>query len=401
MPPSRTDLHGVAFGLALSAFGAYQMFKLPPVLPLLLERFGYDRTLAGGFMSVYALVGLFLSIYLGRLIERQGLVRPVLAALAVMVAGNLLGLIAPENGLVVLTGRGLEGVAFAVLAIAGPTLTNLSASARALPIVLGLTAAWIPIGQISATLLAQPALSGWGWQSLWIAGGLGSILLAGWTLGMRHRLPQGAARANAARSSASVSIAPRERWLLILGGFGFLVFSGQYFAYMTWMPQYLVEVHGFSLDGAVWGYLLPVVVLMVFNVVAGRILQAGVSVGALLTAALSLQALIWWLLPWTGSDWTGIVSVVAYGIGGGITPTCLFALPSTVLGPGRNAASAYGLMMTGRNIGVFIGPILLAEAFKLSGGWELSVPIFGSMTSAGALGALWLWISLRSGKRGA
>ncbi|MEX2407903.1 MAG: MFS transporter, partial [Rhodovibrionaceae bacterium] len=289
----------------------------------------------------------------------------------------------------------LEGLAFAVLAIAGPTLTNLSASARALPIVLGLTAAWIPIGQISATLLAQPALSGWGWQSLWIAGALGCALLALWTLGMRRSLPQGTA-ASAAQEQGAAILAPRERWLLALGGFGFLVFSGQYFAYMTWMPQYLVEVQGFSLDGAVWGYLLPVVVLMIFNIVAGRILQAGVSVGGLLTAALALQAAVWWLLPWTGSDWTGLVSVVAYGIGAGVAPTCLFSLPSTILGPGRGAAAAYGLMMTGRSIGVFIGPILLAEAFKLSGGWDLSAPIFGSFTTAGALGALWLWLSLRN-----
>lgn len=393
MPPTKTNLAGVAFGIALSSFGAYQMFKLPPVLPLLLDTYGYDRTLAGGFMSIYALAGLLLSIYLGRMIARQGPAMPVLGALGVMILGNLLGLVAPENGIVVLAGRGLEGIAFAVLAIAGPTLTNLAASARALPIVMGLTAAWIPIGQITATLLAQPALGGWGWQVLWIAGALGCVLLAGWTFGRRGILPQG--HKPGAAASEDPGITPRERFLLLLGGFGFLVFSGQYFAYMTWMPQYLVEVHGFSLDGAVWGYLLPVVVLMCFNLIGGRILQLGIPVGALLTGSLALQAAIWWLLPWTGSDWTGIVSVVAYGIGGGITPTCLFALPSTVLGAGRNAAAAYGLMMTGRNIGVFLGPILLAWLFEFSGGWDLSAPIFGAFTTSGALGALWLWILLR------
>ena len=396
MSPSKTNLAGVAFGLALSSFGAYQMFKLPPVLPLLLETYGYDRTLAGSFMSVYALSGLLLSIYLGRMIQRRGPAVPVLCALGVMILGNLLGLIAPESGLVVLAGRGLEGIAFAVLAIAGPTLTNLAASARALPIVMGLTAAWIPIGQISATLLAQPALGSWGWQVLWIAGALGCVLLAGWTIGRRSVLPQGSAQTKQAENDPGLSA--RERLLLLLGSFGFLVFSGQYFAYMTWMPQYLVEVHGFSLDGAVWGYLLPVVVLMSFNLVAGRILQLGIPVGALLTGSLALQAAIWWLLPWTGSDWTGIVSVILYGIGGGISPTCLFALPGMVLGAGRNAAAAYGLMMTGRNIGVLLGPILLAWLFEITGGWDYSAPVFGAFTTAGALGALWLWVLMSRSK---
>jgi hypothetical protein len=40
------------------------------------------------------------------------------------------------------------------------------------------------------------------------------------------------------------------------------------------------------------------------------------------------------------------------------------------------------LHATGRNIGVFLGPILLAEATKLSGGWSAAWPLFGSTTLA-------------------
>lgn len=56
---------GVIFGVGIAAFAAYQQFKLPVVLPVLLERYGYDRVLAGGFMSVYALTGLVLSVWSG------------------------------------------------------------------------------------------------------------------------------------------------------------------------------------------------------------------------------------------------------------------------------------------------------------------------------------------------
>ncbi len=51
---------GIAFGLAVAAFAAFQQFKLPVVLPVLLERYGYDRVIAGGFMSVFAISGLLL-----------------------------------------------------------------------------------------------------------------------------------------------------------------------------------------------------------------------------------------------------------------------------------------------------------------------------------------------------
>ena len=53
MTANRTDRVVVAFGLCLAFLAAFQMFKLPPVLPVLLETYRYDRTLAGGFMSVW------------------------------------------------------------------------------------------------------------------------------------------------------------------------------------------------------------------------------------------------------------------------------------------------------------------------------------------------------------
>ena len=37
--------------------------------------------------------------------------------------------------------------------------------------------------------------------------------------------------------------------------------------------------------------------------------------------------------------------------------------------------------MTGRNIGVLVGPVLLAQAFKLTDDWTLASPIFGTITT--------------------
>lgn len=52
-----TNWTGVLFGLAIAVVAAFQQFKLPPALPLMIDRYGYDRVLAGGFMSVFALAG--------------------------------------------------------------------------------------------------------------------------------------------------------------------------------------------------------------------------------------------------------------------------------------------------------------------------------------------------------
>ena len=47
MPSHDTNWTAVGFGLALASLAAYQLFKLPPVLPVMLEAYGYDRVLAG------------------------------------------------------------------------------------------------------------------------------------------------------------------------------------------------------------------------------------------------------------------------------------------------------------------------------------------------------------------
>ncbi|MCH6587864.1 MAG: hypothetical protein IH805_06085 [Proteobacteria bacterium] len=173
-----------------------------------------------------------------------------------------------------------------------------------------------------------------------------------------------------------------------------MLWSSQYFAYMTWLPQYLVEVHGLSVSMAVAGNMIPVAVLIAATVVVGMVLRAGVPVGPLLVCGLATQAAIWWLVPVTGAGVGGVVSLIFYGIAAGICPTCLFAMPSIIVGRGRVAAPAFGIIMTGRNIGVLIGPVLLAQAFEVTGAWDLAAPIFGTVTSLAFGLGIWLTVSL-------
>ena len=68
-PARKTLWRGVALGLGLSCFAAYQQFKLPPVLPDLLREFPHGPAIAAGFMSIYALIGLLVSQPLGRWLQ--------------------------------------------------------------------------------------------------------------------------------------------------------------------------------------------------------------------------------------------------------------------------------------------------------------------------------------------
>jgi len=395
--PSKFSL--IVFGLGLAYLAAYQQFKLPPVLPVLLETYRYDRTLAGAFMSLYAVAGLVLSWLLGHALAQRGLAGPILVGLILMILGSLATLAVPANAWVVLAGRAMEGAGFAVLAIAGPVLANANAAPRQLPLVVGLTASWIPVGQLAATALAPLAFAWAGWQLLWAVAIAASLGLAAWTWRLQRRgalsmaIPTGSAG-----TAAVAALDARQRRCLLLAAGVFMLWSCQYFAYMTWLPQYLVETHGLSPSWAVVGYVIPVAVLIATTLAVGLVLRAGAPVGVVLFVGLVSQVIVWCLVPAVGGGALGIVSLVVYGIGAGICPTCLFAMPSVIVGPGQAAARAFGVIMTGRNLGVLIGPVLLAQAFKQFGGWGVSVPIFATVTGLAA--GLGLWLALLLGRQG-
>ena len=162
----------------------------------------------------------------------------------------------------------------------------------------------------------------------------------------------------------------------------FLLWSTQYFAYMTWLPQFLIEVHGLGPTAAIFGYALPVVLLIGFSLLTARGLRAGLPLAPLLTGALVLQAGIWLTMGWADSAASGLLSLVLYGVGIGITPVCLFGMPAAILGPMRSGPKAFAILMTGRNCGVLIGPILLPQLIVLTADWHAAGPVFSAGTAS-------------------
>ncbi len=387
MARRETDWTGVAFGVWLGVLAAFQQFKLPPALPLLLDRYNYDPTLAGGFMSVYAVAGLVFSLHLGQAMQRHGAGPFLAAAFGLFAVGDLVMLQWPESGALVLFGRGLEGVGFIILAILCSVFANLSISPRHLPIAAALVAAWIPGGQLLANLLAPPILARGAWAPLWWIALALTVLTAAWAwrlerggrLSFRLGAPAGPAAGPAAEPGAA------ERLSLWLVAGTFTLWSTQMFAFLTWTPEFLVAEFGFDPARAVTVYTLPVLLLLFGNLIGGAILRAGASLPALMVTVLAGQSVFWWHLPQAAANAGSLTVLIIYGLIAGITPTCLFAAPATILGTARAGAGAFGLLHLGRSLGVLIGPVLMAAAFKQLGSWSATAPIF-AVVSLGAAG---------------
>ena len=149
----------------------------------------------------------------------------------------------------------------------------------------------------------------------------------------------------------------------------FFLWQAQFMGYFTWLPVYLVDVRGFSADGAVLTNQIPVVVLLIFAMIGGIILKTGLGVIKLLTIALSLQTLGWILIPFADNAVIVVASLIVWGIAAGLTPTSLWALPSTLLGGHRAGTDAFAVVLTGRYLGILAGPMIAAAVFEFTGNW--------------------------------
>lgn len=363
----RTWWPGVALGVGVACACAYQQFKLPPILPDLLREHAHPPAVAAGFMSVYALIGLMVSQPLGRWLQGEGRLGHGLALAGVVTAiGGVLALLWPDSSITFLAGRGLEGLGFAVCAIAGPAIAAQAAAPRDLPLVTGLLAGWIPIGQIVGAVVAAQFPD---WRVLWWLG----VVLALGMIALGYRSHAALAR----RGRVEEALTRRQTRLLWLGGSIFLMWSGQYFAFMTWLTSYL-EQHGLSLRASIGAYLLPVVVLLVFNIVTGWLLGKGLPLLRALIVGLFSQALVWLLAPFA-DGWIGLLLLFVYGVGAGVVPTCLWQMPHRIV-QGTARAGAFGIVMAARNIGVFFGPLILGVLIKGPEDWPLSFHIMTAVT---------------------
>ncbi len=397
MNTDRTYWPGVAFGLALLVLAAYQQFKLPPSLPALLAQYDYSRLLAGGFMSVYAVCGLVLSVRLGALMQGRGMERFILAAFGLFIVAAGAMLVWPERGWLFLAARVAEGIGFAILAIAGAAICTASAGVRGLSLAAAAIATWIPLGGLVANMVSAAGGHIFGWQLLWWFGIGVTLLAAVWT----YRMSRGGRLRLAATKGGGDAVAPSPQaetaaWRAMTLSAGlFMLWTTQMFAYFTWLPDFMVAAHGVNPRDATLLYTAPVAIIALFNLVAAPILRAGVPVAILLAAAAAVQAVVWFMLPVLNGLAAGVLSLVVYAMAAGLSPTCLFALPGTIFGVDRTGTRAFGYLMTGRNIGVLMGPVLIGLIVDRTGNWSLAPPILGASCTLLTLGALVLHNRLR------
>jgi MFS family permease len=344
--------------------GPVNLFKVPPVMPVLIGAFHMDIASAAWLMSIFSVTGFILAIPAGFIMQRFGPKATGLASIAFVVAGSVLGAVSTTAASLLIS-RFVEGVGMGLIGVVAPAAIAMwfPAEARGLP--MGVWATWVPMGNI-VMFNAAPILSGrFGWQAVWWAGAIFSatalVLYA-----IFFRLPAATKTAAAAQQPAELgkAMANSSLWLISLS---FLCFNILVLAVTTFYPTFLTDV--LHLDLARAAFLTSVIMLMslvsspVGGVISDRI-GSRKKVVALPLAGMGFM----FLFPFHASGWAIAAVMILMGVFLGPIPTATFAAVPEVMPSPQLIGMGMGVVALGQNLGMVIGPAMFGKLVD-SIGW--------------------------------
>jgi MFS family permease len=367
-------------------------FKVPPVLPLLMDAFGLSVGRAGLLMSVFAVTGLILALPAGFIFQKLGYRITGLLAVGSVIVGASIGALSTST-VMMLISRVIEGVGTSFMAVVAPAVIAIwfVADERGTP--MGIWATWVPLGSTIMFVVA-PLLAGrWNWQGVW---GFGSFFaLVGWLLYYFFIKPAPVQSAGTDSSAApgrmtARDLGPvlrnRDLWLI---SFLFCCFNLVFTAFFTWTPTFLNTVRGTSLARASLLISIVPMSIIVSLPISGWISdRMGSRKLVCVTPMILLMAL--WPLVFFVREGGFLPLVITIGLVGGFVPTGVFSAGAEVVGDERLAGMAMAVIMVGQNAGMLLGPLVFGWTVEATGGWQIP---FWTLVPVCGVGAIAGWVA--------
>ncbi len=340
-----------------SVAAAFNQQKVPPILPVLMEEFQMNLSLAGGLMSVFSLTGVILALPTGFILQRIGPKLTVLVAVGSLVVGSTLGAIATTAAFL-LTSRVIEGIGLGLIAVAAPAIIAMWFPADRQGAPLGIWATWVPLGAISAAILAPRMTTAQGWPSVWWLGtGLSLVAFVLFMFLMRRPPVLPDEQSDLASLNLRQALSNRSSWLLAAS---FACFNLVFMSLATFLPTYLADVRGYSLADAALVVNIPSIVVIFSAPLAGWISDRfGTRKWVYSISYLILAAIVVFPFYLTGAAIVWYMIFQGILIGG--IPTATFAAAPEVMKDPRLAGIAMAVLMLGQNIGMMVGPLVFGN----------------------------------------
>ena len=347
---------------------AANRFKVPPVLPVLMDELQVGMVTGGWLMSLSSVAGIVLAIPVAFLLTRIGLKFTGLVALGCAMAGAVVGALATGTTAMLL-GRVIEGISVALIAVLAPTTISLWFPPRERGLPMGIWAAWVPVGNVVMFNLAHPLVNAHGWRAVWWFGALfafAAFLLVGLVLASPPQPGSEKSSASAPPRDFGRMLLNPSAWLLALtfGAFGFCLLG-----YNTWAPKFLNDTLHIELAAANAYASLMFLAGIPANIIAGWLINRLRDRYSMLPAAFLLTTILFF---WGFRlESVSIVApyMVALGFVSNFIPTATFTLAPETMPRIQLASLGLAIVMAGTNVGSVAGPPALGAVVS-SGSWS-------------------------------
>lgn len=385
--PDRTSWSAVAVVVLVGVLAAAHVGKLPPALPLIRADLGMGLVAAGVAIALFSVLGMTVAVLLGGLADRLGRRTMIPAGFAALALGGALGALAGGTA-PLMASRVIEGVGFIAVSVALPAVAFAAAARRDRPFVLALWSVYTPLGMALAMLAAPLAIEALGWRGMWWAiVALCPVAMVAILRAMRGLdLPRASQTPLAALAARALSCRA-----FLVTALTFLGYAFQWVTLMVWLPTFLTEALGASLERAAIATALVVLVNVPGCLVGGWLLRRGarprrlVLAGGAAMGALALGVFLP-VLP----DAVRLVLCAGFSFIGGLIPPSLFNNIPRVAPAADLVGAGNGLLMQGSATGQAIGAPLVALAVSRAGGdWAYAlVPMLAACVLTLGAGAL-------------
>lgn len=351
-----------------------------PLLLLIMGEYGISRGEVSWFSSIVSIVMAVFSVPVGLMAMRM---RPkvVFAIGAFLQSTTIAALIVPSFPTLLLT-RALFAIGLSMLAPIASSIYAQWFNARQLPMVNGITMAFITLGNAVAFVATVPLAAALSWRAaLAVYGSVALVLAVAWVVWGKEKKGRpeiladdtGQATVPSATNgttpplSAGAVLRSRTTLLLALSMLGPFCLSS---AIGFWLPTYYNQVFHIPLQRASSLTAIFTVTGMVASVLGGLIpMRLGrrkpfLIIPGILMGPLALAALMF-------NNYAAIfISVALFGIFSALQSASILTIPMELPGmTPRTGAMALSLSFGVGNIGGFIGPLMVGYLTDLTGSY--------------------------------
>jgi len=351
-----------------SVVAAFNQFKIPPLMPVLMRTFQIDLTQAGLLMSSIAVIGLVLALPTGIILQRLGSKATILIALGLMAIGSVIGALSASYVLLVIS-RVLEGIGIGLIGVAAPATIAMWFPPEKQGTPMGIWATWVPVGSVAAYNLAPMLVPSLGWGAVWWIGA-GSALITMVFSGLLITRPPVSVPADSSAPEAPSlreALSNRSIWLLALE---FACFNLALISIATYYPTFLNQVRGYPLGQAAFISSITTI-LVLFSAPAAGWVSDRIGSRRLVFSLPFLAVAVCLIFPFQVTGWQIVAVMVVQGLIVGAIPTATFAAVSEVMRKPQWAGLGLAVVLMGQSLGQLLGPILFGEIVERSG-WVMA-----------------------------